>query len=213
MSRFVFPIVVIALAVAATSLIPQLHLFRVVPLLEREAKKQAEGFDAATYAEDFWENRLTPALAEALDVATVLAALKDNPAAARGELGRTVGLSRATFFFVRGRGTIVAVEKSRLGVALEGDSDLPDVWITTGPVFGNALRDAPGLLQSQDFPNSQHFNELAAELNALVESRVLPPLREAAEVGAPIEFVACVEVPGGSVSQPLEMIPLSATLK
>jgi predicted lipoprotein len=210
MPRFILPIIVIALAAAATWRFP---LLRIVPLQERGAQKRSETFDAAAYAADFWDERLNPALAEAADAATVMAALKDDPVAAREEHGRTIGLSRATFFFVRGHGTIIAVEKSRLGVALGTDGERLDLWLTTGPVFGNAVRDAPGLLNSEDFPKSQHFNELAKELNALVESRVLPPLREAAKVGASIEFVACVEVPGGAISQSLEMIPLDVTFK
>jgi predicted lipoprotein len=210
MPRFVLPLIVIALAAAATWRFP---LFRIVPLKEREAKAQAEAFDAGSYADNFWTQRLDPALADAADAASVLAALESDAGAARKNFGRTVGLSRATFFFVRGRGTIVAVEKSRVGVALRDDGEQPELWLTTGPIFGNAVRDAPGLLNGEDFPNLQHFNELASELNALVESRVLPGLREAAKVGVAIEFVACVEVPGGAVSQPLETIPLQATVE
>jgi predicted lipoprotein len=188
-------------------------LFHIVPLKEREAKRQAEAFDAANFAADFWDERLAPAFVDATDAASVLAALGDDPAAARQKFGRTIGLSRATFFFVRGRGTIVAVEKSRVGVTLADDRASADLWLTTGPVFGNAVRDAPGLLRSEDFSKSQDFNELAAKLNALVEARVLPRLRKAAKVGAPIEFVACVEVGGGSVTQPLEMIPFSVSFE
>jgi predicted lipoprotein len=210
MPRFVVPIIVIAVAAAATWRYP---LFRIVPLEQRDAKKQAEAFDAATFAADLWDERLKSVLGEAADAATVLAALKDDPSAARKEHGRTLGLSRATFFFVRGRGTIIALEKSRVGVALADGGEFADLWLTTGPVFGNAVRDATGVLNGEDFPKSQHFNELASNLNALVEKRVLPSLREAAKVGASIEFVACVEVPGGAISQPLELIPLKVTVK
>jgi predicted lipoprotein len=154
--------------------------------------------------------RLTPRLTP-LTFGTI--GFKDDPAAGRREHGRTLGLSRATFFFVRGRGTIVEAEKSRVGVALADGGEVADLWLTTGPVFGNAVRDAPGLLNSEDFPKSQHFNELANELNALVEKRILPRLREAAKVSASIEFVACVEVPGGAVPQPLELIPLSVSFE
>jgi predicted lipoprotein len=210
MPRFVVPIIVIAVAAAAMWRYP---LFRIMPLEQRDAKKQAEAFDAETYAAVFWNERLMSAFGEASDAATVLAALNDDAAAARNKHGRTFGLSRATFFFVRGRGTIVEVEKARVGVALADGDEFADLWLTTGPVFGNAVRDAAGLLNSEDFPKSQHFNELANELNALVERRVLPRLRDAAKVGSSIEFVACVEVPGGAISEPLEIIPLEVAVK
>jgi predicted lipoprotein len=210
MSRFLFPIALLAVAGGVTWQFPLFHL---VPLKEVEAKKQAKRFGAAEYAAKFWDERLTPALAEAADAMRVLAALDVDHVAARKEFGRTVGLSRATFFFVRGRGTIVAVEKSRIGLALGRAPDKPDLWLLTGPIVGNAVRDAPGLLKSQDFPNSQHFNELAAELNSLVERRVLPRLRDSATTGQQIEFNACVEIAGGRVRQPLEFTPLAATVK
>jgi predicted lipoprotein len=210
MNRIAFTLAILAAAGAVTWQFP---LFHVVPLKDVEAKRQAEKFDAAAYAGEFWEERLTPELAKAADASKVLASLAADHLAARKEYGRTVGLSRATFFFVRGRGTIVAVEKSRIGVALSNARDEPDLWLLAGPIVGNAVRDAPGLLKSQDFAKSQDFNELAAQLNALVERRVLPPLRKSARPGQRIEFVACIEVPGGTVRQPLEFIPVAATLE
>jgi predicted lipoprotein len=143
----------------------------------------------------------------------VLAALADNHVVARQEFGRTVGRSRSSFFLVRGRGRIIAVEKSRVGIAFSADVDEAEMWLVSGPVFGNAVRDSTGLLRSQDFPNSQDFNRISAELNKLVEQRVQPALRVAAAAHQSIDFVACVEIPGGAVDQPLEMIPLAVAVE
>lgn len=45
--------------------------------------------------------------------------------------------------------------------------------LETGPVFGNVLRDGTGLLDVNDFPNSQDFNALSSEINRRVEEQVL----------------------------------------
>jgi predicted lipoprotein len=79
-------------------------------------------------------------------------------------------------------------------------------------VFGNAVRDSTGLVRSEEFANSQEFNTLAIALNGLVSTRVLSKLRDPISPGRRIEFVACVEVPGGAVKLPLFVTPLSATL-
>lgn len=208
---------IVGLLVALGAVTWQFPLFHVVPLtpLQRDAEQQAP-FNAAAFAAEFWTGRLPRAFPTAPDAKQVLAALDGNAAHARQQFGRTVGMSRSTFFFLRGEGTVVAVEKSRIGVAFatvapqppSGDAAVPDVWLIAGPIFGNAARDATGLLKAEEFPRSQHFNAISAALNALVESRVVPPLRQGAKLGRHIRFVACVEAPGGSVRRPLALTPL-----
>ena len=78
-----------------------------------------------------------------------------------------------------------------------------------GLVFGNALRDGTGLLNVNDYPNSQDFNAISEALNHIVETRVLPKLREQAKVGATISFAGCAEVDDESSDlKPLKVIPI-----
>jgi predicted lipoprotein len=208
MKRFAF----LAAALTAVGLISwQFPMFHVLRRADVVAAKQAEAFNAAQVAETLWQEQLMPALADAANAADVFAALDENPDAARRQFGRTIGMSRATFFLVQGSGAVVAIEKSRIGLALDYGTS-PDLWLLTGPVFGNAIRDSTGLILSRDYPNSQHFNALSTELNAMVETRVLAPLRSQAGTGAHIHFTACVEVAGGKITKPLQLIPLSATM-
>jgi predicted lipoprotein len=87
------------------------------------------------------------------------------------------------------------------------------VALVVGPVVGNAVRDASGLLSTGDFADSQHFNELATELNRLAEEGPVTDLRSSAEVGRTVEFVACGEIVGGRIRWPLKLIPVSATVE
>jgi predicted lipoprotein len=76
-------------------------------------------------------------------------------------------------------------------------------------VFGNTVRDATGLLDMDSFPNSQHFNDLSTELNRIVETRVLPGLRDRAEVGRKVRFVGCAEVARDARRRkPLKVVPV-----
>ncbi len=95
------------------------------------------------------------------DAATVLAALRANPQEAREKFGRRVGVSRTTYYFLRGAGDVLNVDDKGVTVALSADEPSPDVLLATGRIFDNTVRDATGLLTSSDFPNSQHFNDLA----------------------------------------------------
>jgi predicted lipoprotein len=205
--------IIIGFVFLGAALLWRFPLFHVVPLEQSTKPQQASAFNARDFAEDYWQNRLAPRLSEAHDAATVLAALDANAEQARSQFGRTVGLGRSSYFLVRGEGPIVSIEKNRIGVALSEGANGPELLITTGPVFGNSARDAPGLLAASDFTHSQHFNELAAELNLVVENRVGKPLSQHAQVGRKVRFVGCIELLGEKPTKPLKLIPLHAAIE
>jgi predicted lipoprotein len=205
--------IIIGIVLLGAALLWRYPLFHVVRLEQSTTPQQASAFNARDFAEDYWQDRLIPRLSEAHDAATVLAALDANAQQARSQFGRTVGLGRSSYFLIRGEGTIVSIEKNRVAVALSANATDPDLLINAGPVFGNAVRDAPGLLKAGDFTHSQHFNELAAELNLLVENRVGKPLAKQARVGRKVRFVGCIEVRGEKPTRPLKLIPLEAAVE
>jgi predicted lipoprotein len=188
-------------------------LFHVVSRDALRAERMQTAFNGRDYVNEFWTNKLTPALDGAADAAAVLAALRENPDHAREQFGRSAGLGRTSLYFVRGGGTIVSVDNELIGISLDGN-ETGDVAITTGLLFGNTLRDATGLIDGDDFPNSQHFNEISTELNRKVESSVIRPLKQRAKVGDTIEFVGCAEVTNVSRDiAPLKVVPLDVEFK
>ena len=163
--------------------------FRIVPLEEAGARSAEEAFDADAFVEELWAELEEPD--RAVDAGELLRALAEDPAAAAERYGRRLGLSGRASYFVSGTGRIAAVEPRRVTVELpEGAS----VVIATGPVFGNAIRDGSGLLDVNDFANSQDFNAVSAEINRRVEERVLPALTERAEPGETVSFLGAVEI-------------------
>ena len=189
-------------------------LFHVVRLDEARAEEQQSRFNAAKFAEAFWDERLLPALDEAADAGAVLTAIRDNPQAAREQFGRKVGVSRTRFFVLRGSGRIVSVDEKAIGVALDQNGREPDVVLPIGLLFGNTARDATGLLDAGDFPHSQNFNDISTELNRIIEERVVPKLRKQSKVGRRIEFAGCAEVSDEvSDPRPLAIIPLKVDVE
>jgi predicted lipoprotein len=169
-------------------------------------------FAPAEFAARFWTAELQPAASHAAELAPVLAAVQRDPVAAANAHAHRVGLGHAAFFFLRGSGRVTAVERSRLLVEVAGAI----VAIRTGPVFGNVVRDGCGLLDVNQVPGLTEFNALSAELNRLVETRVLPTLKAAAKVGATVVFAGCAEAPEslpGNGAPLLTFIPLQAEVK
>jgi predicted lipoprotein len=204
----------IAAFVAAAALVAWFFpLFHVVPVEQAAANAAQQKFNAAKFAESFWNERLVPALDKAVDVETLLKALRENPAEARKRYGRSLGVSRQTVYLVQAHGTVVTVDKKAIGVALAQNAAEADIALQLGPLFGNAIRDVTGFIRPGDFPNSQHFNDLAAELNRLAEMKVMTPLAADAKVGRPIQVIGCVELADDEeAGKPLSIIPLSIKL-
>ena len=199
--------------VAAAALCYTFPLFHVVRLTAAPAPTGITAFQPEAYARKFWDERLIGSAMHADDAALVLADIRRDPVAAGKKHARSVGLGGPYYYFISGSGWVVAAEKRTLGISLEAAGTKAEVMIETGEIFGNGIRDGTGLLSVDAFPDSRNFNALSAELNNLVESRILPALRGAA-VGARVRFAGIAEVagdePGG---EPLRIVPIVAEVQ
>jgi predicted lipoprotein len=184
-------------------------LFHIVPLKTVTAEKVAMAFNATGFAESFWTNQLVGAMSKAVKAEVLIPAIQAGPAAAKTNYSRTVGMGDAYFYFISGTGRVLAVSDDEVSLAVTSGATNAEVTLETGLVFGNAIRDGTGLLNANDYPNSQDFNDLSAALNHIVETRVLPKVHDAAKVGATISFTGCAEVDDESSDlKPLKVIPI-----
>jgi predicted lipoprotein len=212
MKRFVLPLVVLGLAGAVLWRYPPVRIRR---LADVQAAQAAATFDAAAFARKFWDEQLTPAREGAADTAELVAAIGQDPQQARNQFGRSVGMTRSYFYFVRGAGTVLSNAKGRIGLDVDAAGDAAgekaaDVSLQTGLIFGNAVRDATGLLDASDHPNLKEFNAIAQELNRLAEAEVQRSQVKDAAVGCRVEFVGCAEVRSEAADlRPLKVIPIS----
>lgn len=205
MRRVVWIIVLLVAATAWCWLLPPFH---VISLRQLRQTEQRAVFDGAAYARNFWDQKLIPATATATDASELSAALARDYAAAQKQFGHSPGFSSTTSFFIKGSGRITAVEKDTVHVALDGTTNAPVIELSTGLIFGNVVRDASGLLNASDFPNSQDFNAIAAGLNHIVETNVIPALRAQAVVGKTIRFIGGVELDEDSKTDPWTVVPV-----
>ena len=119
-----------------------------------------------------------------------------------------MGVGGAYYYFVAGTGRVTSVEKDSVRLFLRDGQPSMQVLLEAGKIFGNAVRDGTGLLDINDFPNSQDFNALSSELNHRIEQQVLPALRKKATVGAMVRFVGCAEIMDEETDlHPLRIVP------
>ena len=200
-------LVVIGIATALCWTFPPFHIRS---RKEMRAMQDKAGFNAVGFVNQFWTEKLLPAGARATDVLAVRTMIVTSPKQVRERFGRTVGLSSSYFLFLRGAGRVVSVDNDNIGMALTAEGSEADLVVPLGPVFGNAVRDGTGLLDSSSYPNAQEFNDISAALNSIVETNVLPQLQRIATVGKHIRFTGCVEVNDEDQDlKPLKLVPIA----
>jgi len=170
---------------------------------------QAGSFDPAVYARDFWDKKLMKNLDRAVDVQALLELLHTDISQAREQYGRTLGISDVCCFLLSGQGEVVSMTEDGVFVSIESPESDPDIMIATSLIFGNAVRDASGLVDPDEFPNSRDFNSISEQINKIVTTHVIPPFLKKVEKATTIRFVGAAQVSQDEPEiHPLYVIPI-----
>ncbi len=152
-------------------------------------------------------------LHSAVDVRVLLDAAAANPDRARAQFG--VGPDHA-YLLLKGRGRVLAVDT--VSPSRPASLDVPpfdgraDVTLQLGPViFGDALRDATGIIRFSDFVNQLQFADAGNALNQRA-ARAIRTAGDAASLrGKLVEFAgACAWDPGSAPGQ--SIVPVRLTI-
>jgi len=171
-------------------------------LEEKRAEEQAERFNPAQYARDFWDQRLGSVLETALSADQLIGLFNRDMEAAVGE-GRTLGRSRVHVYLLKGDGKIVSLSKDGLCVSVAGPKSDPEILICAGSyISGNAVRDASGLIDVSAFSDTMKFNKISFEINKIVVQEVIKPfLAKGPQAGMTVRFVGAAEVAEGATQE------------
>jgi predicted lipoprotein len=189
-------------------------LFHIVPLELAAKKKATATFNPADFAEKFWSAQLLKSFHKTVKAEDLLPAIQASAADAKKKFSRSVGVSESYTYFVSGKGRVLATNDDEILLAVTDGATNAEISLQVGLLFSNAVRDGPGLLNVNDYPNSQDFNGISEALNHIIEARVLPKLREQAKIGATVKFAGCAEVNDESTDlKPLKIVPIQADLQ
>lgn len=182
-------------------------------LQEVKAAAGAGKFDAAAYARTFWDEQLTPGLAKATDLGQLLALLQTDKDSAFKSHSHALGMGNLRYFLVKGEGEITALNENDLSLALQPGPAGTAVTIATEFVYGNAVRDALGLLDINDFSNTMDMNNVSAEINKKIRTDILPPFLAKARKGSVVQFTGAIELNQQHLRlNKIEVIPISLKL-
>ncbi|GAB4021597.1 hypothetical protein GCM10028808_66940 [Spirosoma migulaei] len=167
-------------------------------------------FDPAAYAQTFWTSKLLPATSTATDFSTLLTLLKTDKEKAIDTYSHALGIGNIRYFLVKGEGKLTAIGDNDVTLALPSGET---IRLATEYIFGNAVRDASGLIKITEFDNTMDLNNVSAELNSIIRKKVVPPFKASANVGSTVKFVGAIELNREHLHlDDIEVIPISVTL-
>ena len=88
------------------------------------------------------------------------------------------------------------------------------VKMATDYIFGNAIRDASGQIDINEFVNTMDFNNVSAEINEIVVQSVLPDFISNLQVGDLISFYGAIELNRERTQMnQMEIIPIQLVIQ
>lgn len=165
-------------------------------------------FNADKYARNFFNKELTPYLDNAVPIDSLLVMIENNKQETFAKYSNALGIGNIRYFLIKGQGTIAAINENDMIVSIDGKNK-NSVQLETEFIFGNAIRDASGLIDINEFTNTMDFNNVSAELNEIVRSEVLPPFIKKAAMGDTISFHGAIELNQEHLNlNDIEVIPI-----
>lgn len=176
-----------------------------------DIKAANAAFDPHTYAQNFLFKTLPANKDKAIAITQLATDLPSDPKKAYA-YSHAQNSGDHRFFMVHGEGTVQKIEDSDILVNVAGVSQ--PVALASKYIIGTAARDGSGLISADDFVTTTDMNNVSEELNKLIRTRVLPPLKAKIKPGDQVDFTGCIEADRDkAIPQQLEVVPLNVKIK
>ncbi|WP_341224910.1 DUF2291 family protein [uncultured Arcticibacterium sp.] len=142
----------------------------------------------------------------ATDLSTLKAALSTQSDSAFANFGNRLGIGESAYFMVNVAGKVLRINDGEILIQTdEGES----IAVQTKFIFGNAIRDASGLVALTDYKTNADFNKLSEALNTIVREEKLPKAVQKIKVGDVIKVEGALKLTKGQpLNTQLEILPV-----
>ena len=172
-------------------------------------KEKQQSFDAPAFAKKLWEEQLPPKMDSAVLLSDFMKAVAVNQQEAFAKNTHALGIGNYRYALIRAEGQVTAVNEDDVLLQIASGDSLLKATVATEYIYGNAIRDASGLVDIKNFPNTSELNSISEELNKTVRTTLLPAFRKQAKTGDKVEVVAAVEFNQEHVKwNQLELLPV-----
>ena len=126
-----------------------------------------------------------------IDLHELLSQIQTNSDSAFNIHGNRLGIGNSAFFMIKSTGKVISIIDGKIKV------NTPQnilVSVNTKYIFGNAIRDASGLVKLTDFKTNADFNKVSEALNTVIREKALPPMTKNIKVGNEISFIGALKL-------------------
>ena len=179
-----------------------------------EVKAGTTSFNASKYASTFLDKKLLPSSSKAIEIGELLSKLQLEKDKTFDTYSHALGIGNVKYFLIKGHGTVQSVDENEVLLKVDSDFTKPGIRIATEYIFGNAVRDASGTIDINEFSNSMDFNNVSAEINKIIREKVIPAFKSKVKKGDTVEFTGAIELNKEHLSlKNPEVIPISLGIK
>lgn len=166
-------------------------------------------FDAAAFSKKLWAEQMPAKMDSAIALSVLIDAITKSEADAFNKYTNALAVGNYRYALVKFEGVVTDVKEDEVLVSVKHNDSLLDVKLATEFVYGNAIRDASGLLQVKDYPNTSDLNNISEELNKIIRLSVLPAFKKTVKKADKISGVVAVEINKEHIHwQGLELLPV-----
>lgn len=167
------------------------------------------GFNPVDFSKKLWEEKFPAKLDSAIALPLLIESLRHNKEEAFNKYSNSLGIGNYRYSLVKIRTTVTAVNSDDIIITtIAGDSTI-EMILATEFIYGNAVRDASGLVAIEDFPNTSDLNSISEELNKIIRSTVLPDFKKQVKTGDNLDIIAAVEINREHIKwSGLELLPV-----
>jgi len=176
------------------------------PLDERLADNQQIEFDAKAFVNGIWSNELLKVFIDAPEISLIIDSLNSDVANTFERYGSALGIGNIGYFRIKGEGTVSAINENN--VMVQTGSTILE--IETEFVYGNAVRDASGLVKVNDYDNTSDFNSISESINEKIREEVIPEFRAKVKTGNRLKYQGAIELNQAHLNlKQIEVIPVT----
>jgi hypothetical protein len=170
-----------------------------------------KSFNATEYAQNYLNQKLIPSIGKTPSTDTLLNLIKTGTSSAFDKYSHALDIGNIRYFMTKGSGTVTGIDESDVYITTPAHQN---IRIATEYVFGNALRDAPGIININDFTNSGDLNSISSEVNKIIRNTILPPFKNAVKKGDEIEYAGAFQLNRQHLNtDSVEVIPFYLKIK
>ena len=168
-----------------------------------------EKFDAFAFSKKLWEEKLPAKLDSSVELTKFIKVAQANPPDAFSKYTNALGIGNYRYALIKAEGIVTDIREDDITLQVKLGDSLMTAKLATEFIYGNAIRDASGLVDVKDFPKTMDLNNISEELNKVVRKSLLPPFKAAVKKGDKVLVTGAIEIHKEHIKwNELEIIPV-----